>query len=506
MTKLFNGKPIRAEYSAERREWLFSVVDACGILSESDNPRRYWSDLKRHVANEANELYAKIVQLKMTSTADGKKYNSDVLTASDLIKLCKRIKSPHLDAFIEWLGSYSGSSRNFVLKHKNIDVLELELDTTGSISTFGTLLNEEHLPVGTIGKEGVDYDSIREWWKSRAIPASRDGIRDLLDPLDISFPQQLLDKSFGLSLSDQYWICPQNAELKWADVNFFYNAFSEDVGNLLFGKLDWDGLDTSAISLVSPDNTSDGVLKKKWKIINGKRYLIKGGSSLNNQEVANEVLSSRICKRLGIPFVNYEVMEFDDKKYSVCEDFITSDTELVTAWHIKQLIKKDNNTSDYDSIIAKAEEFGIKDVRRRIDMMIALDFIIVNTDRHYNNFGFIRDANTLEWLSVAPIYDSGSSMWCRVADDTIRAADISIASKPFRSKHIKQIELVKDFSWLNLDALDGIEKEFAKILKEVCGDGQSVKIRNDRLCYALSARIKLLKGIVDKRNKTEGEQ
>jgi hypothetical protein len=83
--------------------------------------------------------------------------------------------------------------------------------------------------------------------------------------------------------------------------------------------------------------------------------------------------------------VQYEIIELDGKKYSACEDFITGDTELVTAWHIKQLNKKDNNTSDYESLIAKAEELGIKDVRLRIDQMLTLDFIIVNVDRHYES-------------------------------------------------------------------------------------------------------------------------
>jgi hypothetical protein len=61
-SKTFDNKPIRAEYNAERREWLFSAVDACGILSKSKNSRRYWSDLKRQLVNEASELYEKIVQ------------------------------------------------------------------------------------------------------------------------------------------------------------------------------------------------------------------------------------------------------------------------------------------------------------------------------------------------------------------------------------------------------------------------------------------------------------
>ncbi|MDR2898221.1 MAG: hypothetical protein LBU99_05335, partial [Spirochaetaceae bacterium] len=188
----------------------------------------------------------------------------------------------------------------------------------------------------------------------------------------------------------------------------------------------------------------------------------------------------------------------EGEKYSLCEDFVTADTELVTAWLIKHLIRKDNNTSDYGKFIVKSESFGIPDARRQIDMMLTLDFIIVNTDRHYNNFGLIIDPNTLEWLSVAPIYDSGTAMWCRDITEDILPDSPYIQSKPFRSRHIHQIELVTDFSWLNLDALDGIELEYAEIIDAVVPNPESFAPRARKLCGALRRRIELLQEIVSK--------
>jgi len=488
----FKGRPIRAEYDTEKEEWLFSAADIAGALADPKNPRKYWHDLKKRM--EEDQLSAKIGQLKMPA-ADGKLYKTDVVNKEGAIIIAKRItRSPHMEAaFIEWLSQFDGAERKYMLKHKDKDVLEVELDPHGAIFAFGKISNADHLPVGTVDRNGANIKAVREWWKGRSIPASREGLRDLLENLDMITSEQLLDKSFGLSLSDQYWICPRNADLKWENVNFFHNPFSEDVGNMLFGKM--GSKDSKAVSLISPDNTSDGVLKKKWKIIDGKRCLIKGGSKPFNQEPANEVLASRICERLGIPYVNYWITELDGTKYCVCEDFITGDTELVTAWHIKNLIKSDNSTSDYDSFILKAEELGVKDARRRVDMMIVLDFIIVNTDRHYNNFGLVRNANTLEWISVAPIYDSGTSMWCKEDLSDMNARDLGIDSKPFRSKHIKQIKLVKDLSWLDLDKLDGIEDEYAKMLNSV-SDPSKYAARNRRLCSELRKRIELLRTLM----------
>lgn len=90
--------------------------------------------------------------------------------------------------------------------------------------------------------------------------------------MDIHFSVELLERCFGLSLSDRYWIKEESSDLEWTDINFFENDFSEDMGNLLMGQIHYsDDLD-----IFSPDNSSDGNLRKKWKIINNIRYLIKG--------------------------------------------------------------------------------------------------------------------------------------------------------------------------------------------------------------------------------------
>lgn len=148
----------------------------------------------------------------------------------------------------------------------------------------------------------------------------------------VSTPKLLLAKCYGLSLSDQYWVKPINSDLEWEVVNFFDNDFSEDVGDILFGK----AKDSENISLNSPDNTSDGCLKKRWKIINQKRCLLKAGSLPYEQQPFNEAIASLIMDKLNVDHVNYSVMVDDEKPYSVCEDFISRDTELVTAWKILQ--------------------------------------------------------------------------------------------------------------------------------------------------------------------------
>ena len=297
---------------------------------------------------------------------------------------------------------------NYTLIHKNIPVADLTLDeATGSIQRIDALLHGEHLPVGVSVRHGAaDRAALNDWWEDRSIPASRSGVREALETLGVASSKLLLTRCYGLSLSDHYWIKPANSELTWHDVNFFENPFSEDVGDALFGiPPKKEGFDFS-----SPDNTTDGFLKKRWKILDGKCYLIKAGSPPFLQQPFNEVIASKVAGWLGIPHIPYTLLWDDGVPYSVCEDFVTPDTELIPAWRVMQIQKKENQTSVYQHYRNCCEALGVPNVAHALDQMIVLDYLIANEDRHLNNFGLLRNPDTQEWLGPAPIYDSGSSL------------------------------------------------------------------------------------------------
>jgi len=101
--QLFEDKKIRTAWDEEQEEWYFSVVDVIAVLTGTENPRRYWSDLKRKLKKEgAVELYEKIVQLKMLSS-DGKKYKTDVANTEQLLRIIQSIPSPKAEPFKAWL-------------------------------------------------------------------------------------------------------------------------------------------------------------------------------------------------------------------------------------------------------------------------------------------------------------------------------------------------------------------------------------------------------------------
>jgi hypothetical protein len=370
--------------------------------------------------------------------------------------------------------------------HRKIAVAEIEVFVaTATIIKINKLYEPTRFPVGLkFNGNNPDVKSLNDWWQGRSIPASRQNIQEAMQNMGITSSSELLTKCFGLSLSDQYWVNPVETPLDWDKINFFHNDFSEDVGNALFGDAQIGG----NINLASPDNTSDGWLKKKWKIIDGKRCLIKGGSMPFWQEPINEAIATALMQRLGISHIPYTVVIDDEMPHSVCECFVTPETELVSAWYISQSKKQLNHESPYQHFMKSCIESGIPGVQKSLDEMLVTDFLIFNEDRHYNNFGAVRNAQTLEWLGLAPIFDSGTSLWYNQVTFNHSALK-RIKVKPFRTLHEEQIKYVSDFSWIDFSALNGIEKDFHSLLSLSPLIEES---RIEKLCEMFNNRVQLL--------------
>ncbi len=99
---LFNQKQVRRHWDEDREVWYFSIVDIIEVLTDSQRPRKYWSDLKKKLEAEGSELSEKIGQLKMLSS-DGKRYRTDVLDTENVLRLIQSIPSPKAEPFKLWL-------------------------------------------------------------------------------------------------------------------------------------------------------------------------------------------------------------------------------------------------------------------------------------------------------------------------------------------------------------------------------------------------------------------
>ena len=390
-----------------------------------------------------------------------------------------------------------------LLMHKRTPVASIEIDdASGYIQKIGEIFALEHLPVGIAVRNGIpDRTAFNTWWTDRSIPASRSGIREALETLEIENTKLLLLRCFGLSLSDQYWINPDGSDLAWDDINFFQHPFSDDIGDVLFGA----PKRANALDFSSPDNTSDGYLKKRWKIIDGKRYLIKGGSNPFRQQPFNEVIATEIMARLEIPHVPYRLIWNNAAPYSACEDFIDENTELIPAWRVMMIIKKSNSTSVYQHFVNCCESLGVKDVVPFLDRMITLDYIIANEDRHFNNFGLIRNAETLEWVGMAPIYDSGSSLGYDKLPGQMKA-DKDVGCKPFKNHHLEQLRLVRSFDWLDLEKLNDIEDVIKETFAQDDAEEYIDEYRVRSIVNSVKRRIQNLEQIIKERQMKSFEQ
>lgn len=372
----------------------------------------------------------------------------------------------------------------YTLMQKNYRVMELEISNDGTIITAGKkIYDKKRISVGVMSKSDLNH-----WWTRRSIPASRSGIEKAMRVLKIKMPQELLTKCFGLSLSDQYWVKPDGMKENWEDINFFDNEFSDDVGNILFGSKP----KSESLNMMSPDCTADGYLKKKWKIVDGERCLVKGGANFF-QEPFNEVIAGIIAEAMKIPHVEYR-LSFEGKNHMpvcVCADFITRDTELVTASAINRVLEYENGESKYDHFVKCCEFLKIPDCYKSLDEMLMLDYIIANQDRHMGNFGALRNADTLKYIGFAPIFDCGTSLRYDTPAVYIEA-DINVESQPFESYHDEQIKLVKCPERFDLTALDNVTEKIKELFKDERASAYVDESRCRKIIEVLEHRIKKL--------------
>lgn len=125
--KLFENKRVRAAWNEDEEKWYFSVIDIVGALTDSSEPRRYWSDLKIKLKSEGSEVYEKIVQLKMVAD-DGKMRLTDVADIEQIFRLIQSIPSKKAEPFKLWLAK--------VGRERSDETYDLEITINRALETY----------------------------------------------------------------------------------------------------------------------------------------------------------------------------------------------------------------------------------------------------------------------------------------------------------------------------------------------------------------------------------
>ena len=369
----------------------------------------------------------------------------------------------------------------YILKHKNIDVAILNIEG-GDVINAVEIKNKEHLPYKYEENMQKNVMLLNKWIENRGIALSREDHDEIMTRYGVRSSKELTVLSMGLSLSDHYWLCEEKKEKTWAEVNFYENEFSTRIGEIIAGRADKDK------NIFNPDFSSSGSLRKFWTIDEGKRYLCKAGSGDLKQEPYNEHIASVIESGLGIEHVEYNLEEFNGEIYSKCECMTDKDNEFLNAFMV--FLEGDKNKGRYENYIDICSRKGIKNAEEEINRMIVLDYMIRNTDRNLNNYGILRNSETLEWVKINPIYDNGNSFWhdTQVIENIKGKAKSNC--KSFLGENEKNLELVKNYEWLDFTKIEGIDKTIEKILKS---NKAMEGLRAEKITIGFNERIMELK-------------
>lgn len=387
----------------------------------------------------------------------------------------------------------------YTLMNKNKPVLDFSYNLDfHAVTKILEIHDLRYAPPAILDPRGkVTRRNLNDWWQRRAIPASRDHIEELLATLRIATTIQLAEENFGLSLSDRYWFNDPADPQKWEDINFFDNEFSDELGVMTLGQ----SLSQNP-NLMSPNSTLGGDLNKKWKCIDGKRVLLKAGTGLTQQEVLNEEIATRLFNRIlsDDEYVSYQVFHENGMIYSACENMLRDDEELVTAYDIIKTRRKPNDVNDYQFLVNCYKELGLPDVEQTLEKMFTCDYLLANADRHYQNFGVIRNVETLEYTRFAPIFDNGTSLWCRQFQLDYHTEYIAKPFGPYGMKPDRQLELFHDFSWLDTSKLEGFTGEIREVL------GQNPNIPTERVNLICAKVDKKIEKVAKRQHEVELER
>ncbi|MDR1639734.1 MAG: hypothetical protein LBT59_08585 [Clostridiales bacterium] len=356
--------------------------------------------------------------------------------------------------------------------------------------------NARLVPIGMRknGRLDLSPNSFSKWWAERRIPLNREGIENI----DAS----LAEKSMGLSLSDQYWIRPDKSidksidkNIDWKAVNFFHNSFSNSVGELLVSgqgnAFASHVSDPGSVrsSSISPDFATSGTQRKRWKAQNRERRLLKYGNAKNSfaqpyrEEFASRLLSLALYPGFAVPYKSVKRVNSDGEVtcYSVCDNFINSTSEFVP---MHSMLEAKGLQPTYAQAKEMYGNYGYV-----LDMMLIVDYIVLNIDRHLGNFGFIRSATTGRILKPAPIFDSGSSLLF----DCGRIEDAFVYARPFHLDFDTQISEVNVRAYR--EGLTRIKDSFREVFWRVFRLSPEAKIKG-RLEFLLALSESQLKKLM----------
>ena len=310
---------------------------------------------------------------------------------------------------------------NYELRHFDTPLIRFTATEDSSMPQITILwVNEaeKHLLPLDLSLTG---DSIAKWLKSRTIPKNRAYVHNFLSKcnLNLNRPMNIIKVSKGLSLNDCYWVVEEGFSGTFEKYNLYDNRFSRVLALIAF-----TGYGSSVRSSLAscPEFTTNGMLPKCWRRVNGEIKLYKGGTSgasNTGNEPYCEYYAAQIAKELGISAIDYGLSKWKGALCSTCVLFTSKEYAFLP-------VGKVVTSGGMEAVTSYYKKMGAAYSKALADMLV-LDAIICNTDRHFGNFGFLVDNRTNEIVAPAPLFDHGNSLFNFAGKDDL-ASDAALTA------------------------------------------------------------------------------
>ena len=294
----------------------------------------------------------------------------------------------------------------YVLRLYDTDLLSFSLSEQGIEGLKAQIhsIDEEDRALFPLDLELTD-DGLVKWLQRRVIPKNRAYVAEILKTygLSVNDTKGIIDVCKGLSLNDSYWVVPQGFTGTFAQYNLYENRFSE-----ILSLVAYTGIGQSdAAFTTSPELTTNGMLPKAWLFIEGEGiYLYKGGTfgaANTGNEPYSEFYASQVAQAMGLDAVAYELENWKGILASRCKLF----TDINTAYiPIGRIVRE----GGLKACLEYYRQLG-PEAYEQIKSMLVFDAVIYNEDRHFGNFGVLRDNHTGKVTGAAPVFDNGMSLF-----------------------------------------------------------------------------------------------
>ena len=274
-------------------------------------------------------------------------------------------------------------------------------------------IHHEHKALFPLDME-LTNEGILKWLERRVIPKNRTFVEEILKTLGLSHndTKGIIDVCKGLSLNDSYWIVSDGFEGEFSKYNLYENRFSE-----MLALVAYTGAGQSCQAFTtSPELTTNGMLPKAWRFIEGEGiFLYKGGSSggyNTGREPYCEFYASQIAETMQLNAVYYDLEKWKGITASKCKLFTDVNTSFLP---IGRLVKSGGIKKILEYFDELGQEFG-----EQLRSMLVFDALIYNEDRHFGNFGVLRDNQSGNIIAPAPIFDNGLSLLCHMGKEELK--------------------------------------------------------------------------------------